>query len=449
MLRSHSQPLISHKKHTFISNRNFPRDKYSSLRSNTLFNTEKDLESEIQELYSGLKDKKWSFSDLRNRLTNEGITLKGCNKPDDVIRRVAQLSLLGKDELERYLQDNDPDFLYEFDNVHDSLKSEYENLSNKDRKGFISSLVNTLKKYDSTLPEDYKDDDVIELTARVRAKNKFEFKLPPRSSNFGANTVEAYMDEAKALLDAYEKAKDDEFLKKHFTDEVKDELNQLNVGYSDCKSDEELVNRLAYSRVVPKLTKRPKRKMGRSSKFFKNSPLQSSFTIQGGDFGDLGKLFEAGTDNIFDNFDFGNDFFDPFNFNGLSIFKDLAPLLGLDPNRLSQLQFESSEQDADNDSYDSGHKDKRHGDETHELRDDDRDTHVETDPSLISLQHKAVDTGDPRIQNMINKAIKDPTLRSVLLTATTKGYEQAREIWNGNVKAMYILEKLNEKHILS
>ncbi|XP_955514.1 uncharacterized protein TA18460 [Theileria annulata] len=477
----------------------------NKLINNKLYNFDKDFEIKLEELYNGLKEKKWSFSDLQKQLIDEGITLDGCNKPDDVIRRVAKLSLLGKEKLERQLEDNNPEFQLEFNNILSKIKSEYNSIPKK--KNFINSLIKLLQQYNINIPKNYIDDDIINLISRIQSKYKLQYKLP-KCNNFGIKTIEGYKSEVNSIFNIYNKIKHDDYLKNNLLDDIKNELIMLNVDFEDCKTDEDLINRLSYSRIFPKQTNQSNDQSNNQSnahsngnknnlsnkfvrrKFGRNlrNPLDTIFQFHTQDFNNLSNYFQNlfNQDNEFSNINgfnqenelenensdldmenlgntlFNNieeDMLDGMNFNGFSIFKDLISMFG-NPNfsnfnSNSKLQFNKSNLKSDNSKIqfdDSKFVDNKFVDSKFDSEmkfKDEEINYIETDPSLILLQQKTKETGDFKLQNILNKAIQDPNLRDVLKIAITKGYEEAKNNCNGNVKALYILEKLNDKHLWS
>eukprot|EP00923_Selenidium_pygospionis_P013885 GHVN01023939.1.p1 GENE.GHVN01023939.1~~GHVN01023939.1.p1 ORF type:complete len:522 (-),score=99.95 GHVN01023939.1:90-1448(-) len=69
----------------------------------------------------------------------------------------------------------------------------------------------------------------------------------PSSSNFGANNLDAYQDEATSLMAMFKGLRGD--AKAEFIEKLRVELDSQQVDYSDCDNELEFVNRAAYARV--------------------------------------------------------------------------------------------------------------------------------------------------------------------------------------------------------
>lgn len=405
-----------------------------------------DVDKEISSIYSDLKDKKYNFNDLQKKLLNEGISLNGCNKPDDVIKRVAELNVYGKENLENRLLESDPDYTLTTQKYLGKYTQEYTTCTKNERKDFISSLVNALKTFDIDT-KNLDDLQIVNSYAKLQAKRNINNKLPSVIyGNEGKQTVECYKNEVESISSAYNNIKDNKDLRDDYISAVKEELSNSRVDVSDCKSDEELINRLAYTRVFPQVEDRPQTVPTRRVKRIKNTNLSpfNAFSIFGDSFKDLfdDSMMNGDQDNFFEGFmnDFqGENLIDGMNLGGgFSILKDLASMFGLNNEFSQQIQFSTEGQNIRNEDTNKSFKPQEDVEK--------EDEYIETDPSLLVLQQKAQLSGDSNLQNMINKSVQNPDMRMVLKIAVNNGYEKAREAAKNDRTLLYILEKLNDKH---
>ncbi|EKX73106.1 conserved hypothetical protein [Theileria equi strain WA] len=419
----------------------------SPLFSNKANSGTDDVEKEISSIYSDLKNKKYTFNDLQKRLVDEGISLYGCNKPDDVIKRVAELNVYGKENLESRLLESDPDYTLVAQKYLGKYTQEYSACTNNERKVFISSLVDGLKTFDiDTVNLD--DLQIVNLYAKLQAKRNINNKLPAaKHENEGKQTIECYKSEVDSIFTAYINIKDNKDLRDDYISSVREELLSSGVDISDCHGDEQLINRLAYTRVFPQVEEAPKVPPARKIKRIRNTNLGpfNAFSIFGDSFKELfdDSMMNDDQGNFFEGFMsdlHGDNMMDGMNLgNGFSILKDLASMFGLNNGFSQQVKFSTEDKNVRNEDVNRNFKAAEDVEEESE--------HIETDPSLLVLQQKAQLSGDTNLQSMINKSIQNPEMRRILKMAVNEGYDKAREASKNDRTLLYILEKLNDKHL--
>lgn len=145
----------------------------------SLFGKTESVDEVIQVLYDSLKSKKTTFFDLQNRLKDAGISLDGCQKPDDVIRRVAQLEVLGKARLEDEIRKSDPKFQTVLNDVYNENLSSYRSKRGNARSDYIASLRSHLITKIVEFDKEASDEDIIRIASELESRERLEFQLPP------------------------------------------------------------------------------------------------------------------------------------------------------------------------------------------------------------------------------------------------------------------------------
>lgn len=404
---------------------------------------EENVEEVIQGIYDSLKAKQTTFVDLQNRLKEAGISLEGCKKPDDVIRRVAQLDVLGKDRLEDEIKKTDPKFQAILNDVFSAKLSSYKSKGSKDRGSYIASLREILKKNKVDIDEKATDEAIIRLASEIESAERLALQLPDTMpGNDGSQKIDSYKEEADSIFGAYKKLSDDKS-RDVFMSQVKEALEALNIDYKDCNNDEEIINRLAYARVFPRVEK-PKAQKKKDNRKLPQGPSWDKMMANNNDpfaglfnFGNMQGLFDMGN-GLFEDQDMSNLFEEGDGMEGsFSVLKDIAKMFGVDlgDNNKQKLVFDNEESPAT-----TPHA---------EVEEETEDTEEEEidDDELRSIFMKAKETNDRTLMRILSKCSKDSVMRDALKMANRDGYEAAKDEYKDNKSVLYILEKLYERGV--
>ncbi|GIX61943.1 SUMO-1-activating enzyme E1A, putative [Babesia caballi] len=410
----------------FLRNSEPSSDYNGSVRLNrfTLFDKTKKVDEVYKTLCDSLKTKKTTFGELKNRLKDAGVTIEGCQKPEDVILRVAQLEVLGKDCLKDEIRKSNPTFQAVLNDVFTENLTTYRSKSDKDKKDFIDHLRAQLISKHVNFDQHATNEEIIRIASEYECHDILAFKLPPaKPANEMSQRIDSYKDEADSIFAIYNAIKDEKMRDK-FISQVKDELRSLSIDHKDCKKSEELINRLAYGRVFPQTGKhrsvagRTTVEKSRGNAWDENildsfDPISSMFHG-----GHTKGIFDFNTDSFENDSGIANLFGEdgPLE-SSFSMLKDIAKMFGvnLENGGNKQIVFENQETTRERQSDEPPDEQTSDGDD---IIDDD-----ELQPLFVKTKQK----NDQGLLQTLTKCAKDPELREALKRAYTDGLAEFSE----------------------
>ncbi|CDR96222.1 hypothetical protein, conserved [Babesia bigemina] len=400
----------------------------------------KNVDEIFDTLCESLKSKSTSFVDLKNRLNTAGVSLEGCNTPEDVVRRVAQLEVYGKEYVDDEMLKSSPTFQALLNEILTETMATYKSKRGREKTQFIQQLKGLLTSKNVCIANNITDEDIIRLASEQESRERMSAQLPhTKPCNEMSQRIDSYRDEADSIFAVYRNIKDDK-LRKSFLSQVKDELNALSVDHKDCETPEEMINRLAYGRVFPQEKDYEAESHKRTAEHallpWPNATVDDIYQFSA-ILGDGHGIFGV-NGGIIDNFAGMSDMLeeDGLFAGSFSLLKDLAKMFGVNIGSSEKKRIVFENQDTAPNSPLAESSDDPSLDESEFNADE-----------LQPVFAKVKQTTDKNLLEMFKKSVKEATLRKALQLAHSSGYDTAREAYATNKMALYILDKFKERGI--
>ncbi|GBE62705.1 ubiquitin activating enzyme, putative [Babesia ovata] len=311
-------------------------------------------DSKIDIIYAALEIRKFITKQHEtipriNKTTYSGVSLEGCNTPEDVVRRVAQLEVYGKEYVDDEVRKSSPTFQTLLNDILAEKLTTYRSKRGREKTKFIQELKGALTSEKVDVGNDTTDEDIIRLASEQESRERILAQLPPtKPCNEMSQRIDSYRDEADSIFAVYRNIKDDKILQS-FISQVKDELDMLSVDHKDCEKPEELINRLAYGRVFPQekeyKAKAPNVTAENVLHRWNNATIDDMFPFSA-ILGDAHGIFGV-NGGILDNVSGMSDMLeeDGLLAGSLSVLKDIAKMFGvnIDSSEKKRIVFENQD----------------------------------------------------------------------------------------------------------